>query len=62
MKHIEGNIGNLIAIGAGAVVGLAILDAVSAWVEIKYPNPLTNGYLKLRNIRFAVSGSPKKTG
>ena len=54
MKHIEGNFGNLVIMTAGVIVGLAVLDGVSAWVEIKYPNPLTSGYLKLRNIRFAV--------
>ena len=60
MKHIEGNLGNLLIMTAGVVVGLVIFDGTSAWIETKFPNPLTAGYLKLRNLRFAVSGSPKK--
>ena len=60
MKHIEANIGNFIAIGASAIVGIAIADALAAWTETKFPNPVTSGYLKLRNLRFAVSGAPKK--
>ncbi len=57
LKHIEGNLGNMIVIASGAIIGIAVLDALSAWVELKYPNPATAGYLKLRNIRFAVSGT-----
>ncbi len=62
MKGIYGRLGGWMVGGLSAVTFLIVLDGLNASVQRRWPNPVTAGYLGLRNLRFTGQVPSKGSG